>query len=346
MESPEHLTTITAIVDTTSTTVTLTAHGTSYQLLAANVASLTSVFTPPASCATPCFFPNDQNRSDVALINTACSYSGNDHRECEPGSYNSSATVFPYYSPGLCPHGYTAACSPISELYFAPNITAQVCCPTGFQCNHYDYQGDYSAQCFSYVPVSSSITPIFLFPNISATGQQPVYYSFTASPVTYIATVAYAGITVAWEATDTAIVKLLASSSSALSVSLAAANSSNTAPSSSLTSTQQPTSSQPSASHSPNGGLSAGAKAGIGIGAVIVVALIAGGVYLYIRRLKKALQAARDGPEQAKSELPATEKKRPEPVEMDVTPHVIHELAVNEIPVEIDGQYVEEGRRS
>lgn len=39
-----------------------------------------------------------------------------------------------------------------------------------------------------------------------------------------------------------------------------------------------------------------------------------------------------------KLELPATEKKRLEPVEADITPHVAHELVVNEIPVELDGQ--------
>lgn len=74
--------------------------------------------------------------------------------------------------------------------------------------------------------------------------------------------------------------------------------------------------------------------------------LVAGGILIYIRRLKKALKAARVEPEQTKSELPATEKKRPEPIEADVTPHVIHELVVNEIPVELDGQERREVTRS
>ena len=111
-------------------TLTLTTHGTTYALLAANIAHLTTVFTPPASCATPCYFPDDSNRSDVALIGIACSYSGNDHKGCAPGSYDASAIVFPYYSPGICPEGFTMACSPISEIAFSPNVTAQVCCPT------------------------------------------------------------------------------------------------------------------------------------------------------------------------------------------------------------------------
>ncbi|KAF2804946.1 uncharacterized protein BDZ99DRAFT_480942 [Mytilinidion resinicola] len=272
------------IVESTRT-VTLKAHGTSYQLLAANIADITTVFTPPASCATPCYFPNDYSRSDVALIGTACSYSGNDHKECEPGSYNSSATVFPYYSPGLCPHD-TMACSPISEIAFAPNVTTQ-------------------------------LRARVLLDNPNLLGPERLRH---------------------WT--------LLASSSSAPSASLAAANSSTSASSSSLTSTQQPIFSQsPTTSQPPKGGLSAGAKGGIGIGVVIVVSLIAGGVYLYIRHLKKALKAARDEPEQAKSELPATGKKRVEPVEMGVPSHAAHELAVNEIPVELDGQVVEEARR-
>lgn len=108
----------------------LTTDDITYTFFAANVGNLTTVFTPPASCATPCYFPDDDIRSDVALVGTACSYSGNDHRGCEPGSYDTSAIVFPYYSPGICPEGFTMACSPIPEIGFPPNVTAQVCCPT------------------------------------------------------------------------------------------------------------------------------------------------------------------------------------------------------------------------
>jgi len=100
---------------------------------------------------------------------------------------------------------------------------------------------------------------------------------------------------------------------------------------------RQTTSSQSPTSQLSKGGLSASAKGGIGIGIAIAILLIAGGILIYIRRLKKALMAARVEPEQIKSELPATEKKRPEPVEADVTPYVAHELVVNEIPVELDG---------
>jgi len=118
-----------AAVGSTALNLTLTTHGTTYTLLAANVANLTTVFTAPTSCATPCYFPDDDIRSDIALIGTACSYSSNDHRACEPGSYDTSATAFPYYSPGICPEFFTMACSPISEIQFSPNVTAQVCCP-------------------------------------------------------------------------------------------------------------------------------------------------------------------------------------------------------------------------
>jgi len=185
------------------------------------------------------------------------------------------------------------------------------------------------------VPVSSPIIPIFLHANITASGDPTVYTSLTASPVDYIATVACAGITVAWEATDTAIVNLLANSLLALSAASTVASSSTSSP---LISHQQTTSSQSPTSQPGKGGLSAGAKGSIGIGIAIAILVIAGGILIYIRRLKKALKAARVEPEQIKSELPATEKKRPEPVEADVTPHVAHELVVNEIPVELDGQ--------
>ncbi|KAF2119853.1 hypothetical protein BDV96DRAFT_673990 [Lophiotrema nucula] len=316
-------------------TVVLTTHGTTYSLLASNVANLTTVFTPPASCATPCYFLGDSNRSDVALLGTACRYVGNDHTACQPGSYDDSEIVFPYYSPGICPQGFTRACSPISEISFRENATAQVCCPTGYQCNHYDYQGDYSAQCFSYVPVSSYITPIFLSANVTGSGGLPVYTSLSASAVDYIATVAYAGVTVAWEATDTAIVDLLASSSSVLST----AGSSTEAPSSTsslLANSSSSIASQATTSRLGQPGLSAGAWGGVGVGIAVAVSLAAGGTILYIRRLKSALIASRVEPEYLKPELPATEKGRQIPVEVDVTPYVAHELMVNEPPVELD----------
>lgn len=90
--------------------------------------ALTTVFTPPVSCGIPCYVPYDLVLWEVALLGGACSYSGNDHRDCEPA--DTSGIAFPYYSPGICPQGYTMACSPVLEILFPSEVTAQVCCPT------------------------------------------------------------------------------------------------------------------------------------------------------------------------------------------------------------------------
>ncbi|OCL03070.1 hypothetical protein AOQ84DRAFT_420548 [Glonium stellatum] len=294
--------------------------------------NLTTIFTPPASCLTPCIFPQDAGRADVALIGSACSYSGNAYSNCDPSSFNKAVVDFPIYSPGICPDGFTTACSPLSEFSLATSITAQVCCPTGFQCQRYEYTDDYSAHCFSYVPVSSYITPIFLETPASATSPY-AYTSATAYPVNNIATVAYPGITIAWEATDTAVINFLKSSSS---ISISTSTSVPTTSTSTSTRTSTSTSTSTSGPSSGSlGGLSASAKVGIGIGASMGITLIAVGVGIYVWRLKRALntlatEATGDGFE--KAELPADEKNNIPPVELSSVSNPIFELPSNEGP--------------
>ncbi|KAI1359350.1 hypothetical protein F5Y08DRAFT_319852 [Xylaria arbuscula] len=50
--------------------------------------------------------------------------------DCFPSGFNPDPKSY-YYSPGICPQGFTYACSGNVGL---PDVTAATCCPTGFTC--------------------------------------------------------------------------------------------------------------------------------------------------------------------------------------------------------------------
>lgn len=92
-----------------------------------NAGPLTTTFTAPSSCATA-----------TGLYQIWSSDSSSYHYEqgplatmaaCFPSGYDSGAKQ-QYYSPGLCPSGYTAACSSTEVVSATATETAYTCCPT------------------------------------------------------------------------------------------------------------------------------------------------------------------------------------------------------------------------
>lgn len=101
------------------------------------IGPLTTTFQAPSSCTT--------NTPQIYQIHTGKEYNyvqgplftpGSD---CYPSGYDASPSA--YYSPGICPHGYTAACTNLGPAETAPPPgtvtksdgaveTAIVCCPT------------------------------------------------------------------------------------------------------------------------------------------------------------------------------------------------------------------------
>jgi len=131
------------------------------------------------------------------------------------------------------------------------------------------------------------------------------------------------GVTVAWEATDTAILSLLNSASTkptsnpvTTTAAPASLNPASTAGSKATSSNPAGASNGKDTTQDSSTGISTGAKAGIGVGIAVAVLLIASGIILYIRRLKKALKAAKGGPASTnetgigKAELSADERAR------------------------------------
>ncbi|KAK6540844.1 hypothetical protein TWF694_008228 [Orbilia ellipsospora] len=96
------------------------------------VVPLTTIWTPPANCPT-----RVQSQTYYALSESR-------KYPCAPPYFDQVYNSWGYYSPGICPSGYTIGCypNPTDTLNFraiAPTETAALCVPTGYQCwDYYD----------------------------------------------------------------------------------------------------------------------------------------------------------------------------------------------------------------
>jgi len=85
---------------------------------------LTSTFTPPATCLSTLYYYDSPTGFWVEL-------GPSNAPDCLPPNYQSSLGI--YYSPGVCPSGYTEACSS-SVLVDSLTETRATCCPRQFIC--------------------------------------------------------------------------------------------------------------------------------------------------------------------------------------------------------------------
>lgn len=103
-----------------------------------NAGPLTTTFTAPSSsCATATalyqIWLGADNDDDNQGTGSSYYYEQGplaSKTDCFPSGYDAAAPS-QYYSPGICPHGYTAAC--FSSEVLAPGTateTAYTCCPT------------------------------------------------------------------------------------------------------------------------------------------------------------------------------------------------------------------------
>lgn len=98
-----------------------------------NAGPLTTTFTAPASCATATGLYQIWSSGSEGASATYHYEQGPlaSLSSCFPSGYDASATgAEPYYSPGLCPSGYTAACSSTGVVSATATETALTCCPT------------------------------------------------------------------------------------------------------------------------------------------------------------------------------------------------------------------------
>ncbi|KAJ5650739.1 uncharacterized protein N7484_004462 [Penicillium longicatenatum] len=233
---------------------------------------LTTTFTPPADCFTDSYhmqwWDGVNYYTPVSATYTWwwVSLGARDWSTCFPSGFATATTS--YFSPGLCPSGYTAA--GLSEFSLDSNIeTRATCCPSGYNAQTGDAWPWYSSN-----PCTSSNT-----------NSDSVYvYTFNGAVTSETGTfgIQGKGISIRWQSTDFVSAT---STSETLTSETSASTTSTFNGSTSKRSVSAATSAVGVAAtttgQSMSNGLSTGAKIGIGVGCgvaaviIIIVALLA-----------------------------------------------------------------------
>jgi hypothetical protein len=113
-----------------------------------SIGALTTTFLPPSSCLA---------RDNIWLVHTTCPDNDGCYyllqgppttTDCMPKDYRHENTA--YYSPGLCPAGYTPACSATSTRSRTITETMYTCCPS--------YVRSVTAACLQFTSKASGNT--------------------------------------------------------------------------------------------------------------------------------------------------------------------------------------------
>ncbi|ERS96784.1 hypothetical protein HMPREF1624_06993 [Sporothrix schenckii ATCC 58251] len=232
------------------------------------VPSLTTTFVPSPSCTIDVYkmpYPGITCAIGSSLIPCEYYHLGVDSSvsNCFPSGW--SATK--YFSPGVCPEGYTEACSSTVGAE-----TRATCCPTGYQCQTETNWPWYSTDQCTYV---MSTKQVFVYTtNIIGAGK-------VVSTVTDAEGLNAFGLQIRYHSTD------IPSSTSSVPSSKSATNTGSAASSGPTGSSGS--SGDSGSTSSSSSGLSTGAKAGIGIGAALgAVAFIGAAAWLFIRNRRAA----------------------------------------------------------
>ena len=253
-----------------------------------NLGPLTTTYTPTgADCTSTYLAANNDNEW--------IQYGQPDTTQCVPTSFTAFENY--YYSPGICPSGYTYAC----EAGVGTSTTQATCCPSGYTCRTgIDRDTDPFACASTYT--SNTYLTFEFYQFTSQTGGTATTVT-TSSELTTVYVASDSGYNV--EAYGM-IVRRSAGDpewSTSGSVTSATASTAQSTAGSVASSTTLFASSTTSASGSGGGsgsssGLSAGASAGIGVGVGLGCIIIIGAIvaaYIVGRRKRKSQQAAAQG---------------------------------------------------
>ncbi|KAF7871788.1 hypothetical protein EAF04_003895 [Stromatinia cepivora] len=201
-----------------------------------------------------------------------------------------------YYSPGICPQGWSQAATLSSsfgkgntQLKIGASTTAVVCCPSGLS---------YSSDGHACGPTFWTTTSRLLYINpslnalnswVSTDANTPLTTMVSGSPYIIFGD----GIPVWWQASDlkafssaATITSISPSITDTLTPTLKSSSNSKTSTQTSLSSSLQTT--QPANTSSSNNGLSTGAEITIGVTiALFILALSAGAAKYFIRKRKE-----------------------------------------------------------
>ncbi|KAI9043106.1 uncharacterized protein KD926_004609 [Aspergillus affinis] len=267
-----------------------------------SVPALTTTFTPAPSCMSYYMLP--YSASEFACMvgdeSSPCQYlhlGPSTTSGCLPSDWSSETDA--YYSPGVCPTGYTEACSNLVSVGTVTETRA-TCCPSSYICQTDTYWPWYANNgCTKIVNTTEVYTYTTDDPDdglITTTSKDP--YGVNA----------YA-VTIRYQSAD----------------HLPPATSATTT-SSSPTSTASQT--QPATSSPDSSTLSTGAKAGIGVGvaAAVIILLVGAGIWFFRRR--RANAAAELGSTEAQKPAQSSQYDKPELAGTQVYP--MAELAGNQ----------------
>ncbi|KAK2596871.1 hypothetical protein N8I77_012758 [Diaporthe amygdali] len=279
-----------------------------------NAGPLTTTFTAPSSCATATGLYQIWPEADTYYYEQGPLGS---RTECYPSGYDASSSQ--YYSPGLCPSGYTPACSSTGIVSRTATETAYTCCPTAAVYTCAGAIDDLEAPqtnlgcttTFDLDLVLARITAI-------SDGHTDLIQSTTE---TAGAGLGANGIAVRFRSGDFSS-DVAAMTSSSASVISAASDSATLSISSLTSSSGSYSSSTPGSGSSTHRGVSTKQAIGIGIGAAaaVLIIVVSAWLFLYLRRKKQRIRAQIETPIPPPAPPPKDRRFRSPPPNLDLSP--------------------------
>lgn len=218
--------------------------------MTANLGALTTTFTPSFGDCFSSIFYGTNSIGDWLQLGVPITTSS-----CLPENFGRDASL--YYSPGICPSGYSYACTRATTSD-ANDITIATCCPSGYYCQTSIEQSQIFA-CLSSFPSAATLTVSSFY----YIGPGSVDSDTTTVTVTSGETVRGYGPIVRRASSDPSWTNVLPATTGS-SIASASASPGSAATGAAAT-----------AIGGSSSGLSTGAKAGIGVGVSMGVILIA-----------------------------------------------------------------------
>lgn len=226
---------------------------------------LTTIFNPAPQCFTDYYMYTTQTTYTYYVLGPPST------SLCQPSGWDSTLQ---YFSPGICPSGYSIACSSTISAGTVTETRA-TCCPTSWACQ---VGGD-----SGLLPWLSTISCTITADNAVTTRTRPITFINSGSTTIFPGTIDYGlnalGVSIRYQSTD------FASTTSSKATATPTLSNSAGQTSSGQSRTPMSNGSGPNAPHSTS--LSTGAKAGIGAGVGVAALLVLGIAIFFIARHRK-----------------------------------------------------------
>ncbi|KAI0973089.1 hypothetical protein F4678DRAFT_459943 [Xylaria arbuscula] len=245
-----------------------------------NLGPLTTTFTPQGPDCASTFLGRGSNDEWVQY-----GVGGSPSSACYPSSFDPHQSF--YYSPGICPSGYTAACT--AEISVSGNAAAQqlTCCPESYSCH--PNRGTDPFACISVLDGTKTFSvSTYSFEKDENNSTTKIDIGTTTAVYFNIYLLAYGPLVIPPGGDDTSTTGSITSTSASGSAATSSAASATPGTSIASTPTQSNTpSTTPHESTNGSSGLSRGAVAGISVGSVLAAVLLVGVVAFLIARRRK-----------------------------------------------------------